>query len=325
MVIAVNASILNFALVIVISRYEEIRRMNTGQLPIDKQPDFLLTIHFPAGVKDPQRIFFFFLECITALQACDQMLLKSFPTAIQPVFVLEQVETGSLKMWLRQLLEAVDDAAIKNLDWKPAVGTYLVKGKHLLLKKLGGEKGLPSKHDLSELSDKLQELAKETDVLMLPSYSRVSEIDIAEHAGIISAALARLEPGESISLNDDEGEAVIDAGFAVTDEDIKNLLIERTLENTSELILMVRKPDFLGETKWEFRFNRRSLSVAIVDKNWLSNFQSGKVDIRPGDALHVTMKERVSYDGHGEVVSEEREILVVLGVIRKKEQHSLLG
>lgn len=299
--------------------------MNTGQIPTDKQPDFLLTIHFPAGVKDPQRIFSTASECITALQACDQMLLKSFPTEIQPVFVLEQVETGSLKMWLRQLLEAVDDDAIKNLDWKPAVGKYLVKGKHLLLKKLEGKKGLPNKYELLEISNELQELAKETDVLMLPAYSRVSEVDIAEHARIISTALARLEPGESISINNDDGEAVIDAGFAVTDEDIKNLLVEQTLENTSELILMVRKPDFLGETKWEFRFNRRSLSVAIVDKDWLSNFQSGEVDIRPGDALHVKMKERVSYDFNGEVVSEEREILEVIGVIRKKEQYSLLG
>lgn len=299
--------------------------MKKNELSPDKQPDFLLTINFPPHTKNPQRIFSTASECIAALQACDQMLLKTFPTEIQPVFVLEQVETGSLKMWLRQLLEVVDDDAIKNLDWKPAVGKYLVKGKYLLLKKLEGKKELPSKHELLEISNELQELAKETDVLMLPAYSRVSEIDIAEHARIISTALARLEPGESISINDDNGEAVIDAGFAVTDEDIKNLLVEQELENTSELILMVRKPDFLGETKWEFRFNRRSLSVAIVDKDWLSNFQSGEIDIRPGDALRVRMKETVAYDATGEVVDEQREIIKVISVIHKKEQGTLLS
>lgn len=294
--------------------------MKASQLPADKQPDFLLTVNFAAGVKNPQRIFSAASECISALQACDQMLLKSFPTSIQPVFVLEQVESGSLKMWLRQLLEAVEDDALKNLDWKPAVGKYLVKGKYFLLKSLEGKKGLPSQAELREISLGLHELAKESDALRLPAYSRVTEVSIADHARIISNALSRLEPGESISLDGDDGQAVIAAGFSVTDEDINKLLIEQTLENISELILMVRKPDFLGETKWDFRFNRRNLSVSIIDKDWLSSFQSGDIDIRPGDALRVRMKEKVAYDLNGEVVSEEREIVQVVGVIRKKEQ-----
>lgn len=294
--------------------------MKASQLPADKQPDFLLTVNFAAGVKNPQRIFFTASECISALQACDQMLLKSFPTSIQPVFVLEQVESGSLKMWLRQLLEAVEDDALKNLDWKPAVGKYLVKGKYFLLKSLEGKKGLPSQAELRQISHGLHELAKESDALRLPAYSRVTEVSIADHARIISNALSRLEPGESISLDGDDGQAVIAAGFSVTDEDINKLLVEQTLENTSELILMVRKPDFLGETKWDFRFNRRNLSVSIIDKDWLSSFQSGDIDIRPGDALRVRMKEKVAYDLNGEVVSEEREIVQVVGVIRKKEQ-----
>lgn len=298
--------------------------MKDNQLPADKQPDFLLTINFPAGVKNPQRIFSTASECISALQACDHMLLKSFPTSIQPIFVLEQVETGSLKMWLRQLLEVADDEALKNLDWKPAVGKYLVKGKYFLLKKLEGKKSLPSKAELREISDGLHELAKETDALRLPAYSRVTEVDIAEHAKIISDSLSSLEPGESISLDGDDGTAVIDAEFSVTNEDINNLLVDQTLENTSELILMVRKPDFLGETKWDFRFNRRNLSVSIVDKDWLSSFQSGDIDIRPGDALRVRMKEKVSYDLNGEVVSEEREVIKVVSVIREKKQCSLL-
>ena len=132
-----------------------------------------------------------------------------------------------------------------------------------------------------------------------------------------------LDPGESISFDGDDGEAVIDAEFSVTDEDINNLLVDQTLENTSELIIMVRKPDFLGETKWDFRFNRRNLSVSIIDKDWLSQFQAGEIDIRPGDALRVRMKETVSYDSTGEVVDEQREIIQVIDVIRKKEQGTL--
>lgn len=60
--------------------------MEKNQLSSDKQPDFLLTINFPPHVKNPQRIFSTASECIGALQACDRMLLKSFPTEIHPRF-----------------------------------------------------------------------------------------------------------------------------------------------------------------------------------------------------------------------------------------------
>ena len=293
-------------------------------LPEDKRPDFLLTIEFPPHVKNPQRIFAAASSCIAALQACDNMLLKSFPTNIRPVFLLEEVETGSIKIWLKQALEAIDDDALKSLDWKPAVGKYLVRGKYYLIKALEGKKTLPTRDELSNISTSIHTLAQETDALKLPAYSRVNEVDIAEHMKIISEALSNLKNGESLSYIGDDGCAVIDSGLTITDEDINNLLVERTIENTNELFLMVRKPDFLGETKWDFRFNRRTLSAPIVDRKWLSRFQSGEIDIRPGDALHVIMKETVSYDIRGEVVSEEHEIIQVKGVHREKEQHSLL-
>ncbi len=297
--------------------------MNSAELITDKQPDFLLTIHFPVGATNPQRFFATASECIEALQSCDRMLLKSFPTSIKPVFVIEQVETGSLKIWLYQLLEAVDDDALKNIDWKPAVGKYLVKGKHLLLKKLEGRKTLPPKEVLQEVADGLHQLAKESDVLRLPAYSRITEVSIAEQAKIISDSIARLEPGESISFGGDDGEAVIDADFSVTDDDITNLLVSQTLVSVREIILMVRKPDFLGESKWEFRFDRKNMSVSIADKDWLSEYQDGKKDIRPGDALRVNMRESVSYDANGEVVNVEREIVEVLEIKRKQEQATL--
>lgn len=93
----------------------------------------------------------------------------------------------------------------------------------------------------------------------------------------------------------------------------------RIIDNVSEVILILRQAESFGETKWDFRFNRQNLSVAIIDRDWLSRFQAGEIDIRPGDALHVQMKETISYDANGEVVNEEREVVRVIDVIRKQE------
>jgi hypothetical protein len=87
---------------------------------------------------------------------------------------------------------------------------------------------------------------------------------------------------------------------------------------------MVRRPDFLGEAKWEFRFERKPFSAKISDEKWLSDFHAGSIDIRPGDALRVTLRETVTYDNNGEVMKEEREILVVADIIKPAIQGSLL-
>ena len=63
---------------------------------------------------------------IRALQGLDATLVGAIDTKIEPVMVLEEIESGSLIIWLRNILTAADDEALKKLDWKPAVGKYLV-------------------------------------------------------------------------------------------------------------------------------------------------------------------------------------------------------
>ena len=48
--------------------------------------------------------------------------------------VLEEIETGSIKIWLGNQLNRVDDDALKKLDWKPLVGKYLVRAKYVFYK-----------------------------------------------------------------------------------------------------------------------------------------------------------------------------------------------
>lgn len=104
-------------------------------------PDFLLQINFEPGITQAQRIFQTAASMIEALHSCDKLLLESFPAKINPIFVLEQIESGSLKIFLMQILETVSDDALNNMDWKPAIAKYLVKGKYFLLKPLSD--GLP--------------------------------------------------------------------------------------------------------------------------------------------------------------------------------------
>ncbi len=53
---------------------------------------------------------------------------------IETEILLEDIEAGSIKVWLRNALHAVEDEALKTLDWKPAVGKYLVRAKYAVIR-----------------------------------------------------------------------------------------------------------------------------------------------------------------------------------------------
>ncbi len=82
----------------------------------------------------------------------------------------EEIETGSLKIWLKNQLETVDDQALKELNWKPIVGSYLVKAKYAIIKWCNKGELNENKESLLELSNEIKQIAQETDVRHLPDY-----------------------------------------------------------------------------------------------------------------------------------------------------------
>jgi len=95
----------------------------------DKKPNFCIYLDFPPNAKNPQRIFQTAANYISALQEMDSLLVSPIESQIRTVLLLEEMEIGSLKIWLKQFIDAIDDDALKNLDWKPSVGKYLVRRK----------------------------------------------------------------------------------------------------------------------------------------------------------------------------------------------------
>lgn len=280
----------------------------------EQQQYFTFTINCPPD-SNPQRILTTAAAFITVLNECDNMLLRSFSTELRTHCALEQIEIGSLSARLRQILHLVDDDALQAFERNVVIGTLLVRLKYFFLRILGETGALPQKDKLQEMVKYIYDEIKKANLTDMLLHHEVSMTALAEQAKALSDVIAQLKDGESITYHTDYGEeATINADFSVTDDDISALLAERTIENTTTAILIVRKPDFLGTTKWDFKFNKRNLSVAIMDREWLSRYQNGLLDIRPGDALEVEMKEIVQYDARGEVLREDREILKVVAV-----------
>src|SRR3990170_8137343 len=121
---------------------------------------FSLVIEFERHSPDPGRVFRAAEGLISLFQEIDRDLAGSIDSKIEPVMMLEDVEAGSLRIWLAQLVNSIDDEALKKLDWKPAVGIFLVKAKYKLVEWMNRSGEVKEYKDLAALSGELRQLAE---------------------------------------------------------------------------------------------------------------------------------------------------------------------
>jgi hypothetical protein len=117
----------------------------TTVAPEPPAADFAFEIDFKNGEGSPSRVFLAINDFIRGCEKLDAELAHTIDNNIETVLVLEDIEAGSIKVWLRNTLRAVEDDALKTLDWKPLVGKYLVRAKYVVLRWLDDESGTPTK------------------------------------------------------------------------------------------------------------------------------------------------------------------------------------
>jgi hypothetical protein len=278
--------------------------------------DFALRIDFKRGEHNPYRIFQAADLMIRALQRLDSALIHSIDSKIEPVMVLEEIDTGSLRIWLRDILTAADDDALKKLDWKPLVGKYLIRAKHIYIQWANKPDG---ERSLGDLRREILTIARETDVLQIPAYAPPPVQDLVDAAKEIEAAKSALIEGEDhiLFFSREEAEpAEFDLSIKWAPEELIALAVKDTsITNNMAMTLIVRRPDYLGESQWDFRHGRRTISARINDAEWLDNFQLRRIDVRPGDALKCLVTLEQSYGHDNELIAEKITITKVIEVL----------
>ena len=146
----------------------------SDDLPMPPDADFSFTIEFEKGAGDPRRVFDAASELIAGFEALDQAVTASIDTKTRTVMVLEDVKSGSLRVFLKNVLNRVPDEALKSLEWKRAVGSALVKAKYVALEFLDSEQASPATA-IDGLLVELRDVARETDIRHLPDYPPIHE------------------------------------------------------------------------------------------------------------------------------------------------------
>lgn len=273
--------------------------------------DFCIEIDFQKGSESPSRVFRTMTELIETFQDIDNDLVQSIDEKLEPVIIIEDIEVGSLKTWLSSRIRDIDDEALKELDWKPIVGSYLVKGKYIILDFISGKTEITSREQVEQLESDLHNLAESTNVKQIPSYGPIHSQKLLSDMEKITSSLSHLNEKDKAKYITSEKVVEMNAKFKIVPEKIEELLTEEEIKSTASMILKVKKPDYLGESQWEFRHEKKSILAKILDAGWLKSFQKRKYDVRPGDSLRATVETIVKYGYDKEVVGIHRNILKV--------------
>lgn len=285
-------------------------------IPSESQ-DFGIEIDFIPNSTDPSRVFRAMTQLIEASEIIDERLAEAFSITAKPILLLQGIEASSLLARLRSAVQSVDDDALKSGDWKKVVGTYLVNGKRELVKFMEKRETISSAEEIYDLQRVIHEAARQTG-LPLETDPAVPAVEVAESVSALAQACSSLTVGDSAKYLTTGRADIINGNFRVTTQQIEGLLTYHTLVNTETMILKVKKPDFLGESIWEFRYEGKRTPVKVADEGWLKDFHDGKIELRPGYAIQGSVEVETKYGQDNEVIAIHRRIMKVENVIPKE-------
>lgn len=288
----------------------------------ESKADFCIKIAFEKNSRgDPSRIFESMSGLIRCFQSLDERLAESIDKEVRTELILTDIQTGSLITWLRTHLLDIDDADLMEHGWKAITRTFMVKSKHLTLRFLQDKK--LDKSSMKQLQKKIEHLAEETHVKRIPTYGIIQRKDLLDFYERTSTSVSLLTKKDEVKYISPREETDIPKEYAITDEIREEILTKESSTSHHDLILPVKKPDYLGQSKWEFKYQGHTIEASIEDKEWLSSFQQGSIRLLPGDSLsaRVVINVKEAFDTNETIVHYN--ILKVKDVIRGHKQIDL--
>lgn len=281
----------------------------------DAPKEFSVYIDFKKSEGDPSRIFRTMASLIETFEAIDKELIDILGTEAKVELVLDDIEAGSLRAWLRNVLIVLPDEAIREFDVKKLAGHFLLKAKYKLVDWLGKNPEITSIEQVKVLEGELITLAEETNIKQIPAYNSLNTRFLLSQINQIKQAVNQLDEDDTVEYESIVGNASLPKNIVIDEDLIREILTRETIFSEGKRLVMIKKPDFLGKSKWGFKYNGHSIEAKIEDEEWLDNFQNNGTILQPGDSLRVLMHEQVSYGYESEVVHIQYTINEVIEVL----------
>jgi hypothetical protein len=216
---------------------------------------------------------------------------------------------------MRQVVRIIDPADVADDAVEPRVVRYLSQGAVRILEFIDGRDTVETADEVRELQRDLVRLAEETGAAAFPSYEPVIASRLLEDMKRVGDAAKNLQSGDQATFASSEGTVEINRGFGLTSAHIEDLLTSEVIRQSPVRTLVVKKPDYLGASMWQFRHANHNIEAKMLDDQWLQDFQARRIELRPGDAIRAEVNEEIKLDTQGNIVAEHYAVVRVLSVI----------
>ena len=169
---------------------------------------------------------------------------------------------------------------------------------------------------IEDLSNKLKKLAEQTDVRHLPDYAPIHNAKLARSLDSFQDAKNYLGPNDKLTIETEDKVYEVDLSSTWhPSELLDDAELVDPNNTTAELILVIKKPDMIGNSMWEFRHGKTRVIASMSDGGWLQRFHNREIPVFPGDALRCDVKFSHQFDKKGNLVDQKTEITKVLGKV----------
>ncbi|MCL7751807.1 hypothetical protein LV475_09410 [Guyparkeria hydrothermalis] len=292
----------------------------------NRQTEYELYLDYKRGEGDPSRVFHAMGNMIDMFSNLDEDLGAVISSSCTPSVVLTDIESGSIRSKLRDVLIDLPDEALNNADIRQLIGHFLLKSKYAIIRWCDKRDSVESIDEIKSLEDEIESLAKESNVKKIPAYSPINRKRLLENLNHMSNALSVLEEHDSLAYWSPLGKVQFNKRFSISTEIITTVLTDKIITQRGTYVLKIKKPDYLGNSKWSVRHNGHSVDAKISDMRWLFDFQKkGGVSLQPGDSIRADLKQDTAIGYEGEIVHTWYEVEKVHEVIHAppRNQQSL--
>jgi hypothetical protein len=280
--------------------------------------EYEIKLDFVSGDNNPENLFIAFANAIKYFEQVDKMLTRTIAHDYNISSSLIEVQSGSLRAFFRARVE------IKETELQPKEATedledrvkkYLHNGRKAVTQGLL-EFDKENDENIHGIIEKVKKVATDTGVSEEPFFSPPSKNDMMPIVIAAQDTGEMLDDKTRLSYSADNEEPIelprklkMDNTLFVEEE-------RKTVPNTQLLILKIKKPDYLGDSKWEMKHGNNKLICKIEDNAWIEKFKTKKVFAFPGDSLRCNVNIIHEYDSKLNLIKSEYFIMEVLDVIQ---------
>lgn len=276
---------------------------------------FQIKLEFDKNTENPSRLFYSFAEMIDSVNHLDTVIAKTLNSTITSKIILDDVEKGSILAKLWNELVISEDGKIDNPEPTNNFKEYIEKSRNIAIDFVAKNKH--SVEDLQKLGDDIIEIAKIKNVSETFSYAEPDLIELGKSINKMKTATNELDNNEGFILqsSNENPSGIIKSGAEKIDiELVEKSLTKEEITNNYDAFYKIKKPDFLGDSQWDFKHGNKSIKVKILHQDWLDKFHKGEIVVLPGDSLKVKIKQTNKYNRNGYLISEKIEIIKVLEI-----------